>query len=419
MSNSRQDILDWLEKNRRPEIRIYFKKAEQPLALGVSKIGGCPDVPADFVWPCVAGGGFYGDKNAEPIDYDSMKKPEFDSFFAGSILGSVFSAKSFEEVRAIQWAKLEERQRQDPNYQLPQGDKLKQLEEHWKQSYLATKDFMGMQKSFFDTLSDEEWRESQRPDPEFEKRSKISRPLAFMAQFNLSEFADLDKENLLPKSGHLLFFYDCESGDWGENQQCARVFYFPPQTPLKQMPLPDDIDKDYRIPELQVSFQAGSSVPYFGNLSYRFNNIYDTLGDDTIEEIWQEGRDNMVKLLGHPDNDADDGLFESCVLRSSGWDWDDYNDNPQIKNQVEKDKDDWILLFQLDSIDWGNPYAWQEKMAKMTQAEIEAWWDNGNYKDEEVCCLMFGEYDSLYFFIHKEDLANRRFDKVCFTVGRR
>ena len=68
MSNSRQDILDWLEKNRRPEIRIYFKKAEQPLALGVSKIGGCPDVPADFVWPCVAGGGLYGDKNAEPID---------------------------------------------------------------------------------------------------------------------------------------------------------------------------------------------------------------------------------------------------------------------------------------------------------------------------------------------------------------
>ena len=216
-----------------------------------------------------------------------------------------------------------------------------------------------------------------------------------------------------------MVFYDYESGDWGENQQCARVFYFPPQTPLKQTPLPDDIDEDYRIPELQVSFQAGSSVPYFGNLSYRFNNIYDTLGDDTIEEIWQEGRDNMVKLLGHPDNDADDGLFESCVLRSSGWDWDDYNDNPQIKNQVEKDKDDWILLFQLDSIDWGNPYAWQEKMAKMTQAEIEAWWDNGNYKDEEVCCLMFGEYDSLYFFIHKEDLANRRFDKVCFTVGRR
>ena len=155
MSNKRQEILDWLEKNRRPEIRIQFKKAEVPLAVGVSKIGGCPDVPENFVWPRVKQAGF-----------------------------------------------------------------------------------MDMQG-----------------------RENMLRPLAFMAQFNLSETTDLDKENLLPKSGHLLFFYDYESLDGGENQDCLKVFYFPPETPLTQMSLPDDMDKDSRIPELQVSFQAGSNVP--------------------------------------------------------------------------------------------------------------------------------------------------------------
>ena len=364
MSNKRQEILDWLEKNRRPEIRIQFKKAEVPLPVGVSKIGGCPDVPADFVWPRVKGGGRFGNPNAEPVDYEAMKKPDVDEFFAGS----VFSAKSFEEVRAIQWAKLEERQRQDPNYQLPQGDKLKQLEEQWKQSYSAMNAFMGMQKSFLNSISDEEWREQNRPDPEFEKRSKISRPLAFMAQFNLSEVVDFDRENLLPKSGNLLFFYDYESLDGGENQDCLKVFYFPPETPLTQMPLPDDMDKDSRIPELQVSFQAGSNVPssqradeVFGEVfvpEYLRKGAYDLLNDDDWDKFWGDGGSDYYvpkpKLLGYAD-DIQGCMEESCAKYALGYgiyDWDDYNDKPEVKAQVDKDKNDWILLFQLDEIDW-------------------------------------------------------------------
>ena len=40
-------------------------------------------------------------------------------------------------------------------------------------------------------------------------------PLSFMAQINLKDVANLDKDNLLPKSGILSFFYELDSMKWG------------------------------------------------------------------------------------------------------------------------------------------------------------------------------------------------------------
>ncbi|MBO7380298.1 MAG: DUF1963 domain-containing protein [Neisseriaceae bacterium] len=374
MSNKRQEILDWLEKNRRPEIRIQFKKAEVPLAVGVSKIGGCPDVPENFVWPRVKQAGF-----------------------------------------------------------------------------------MDMQG-----------------------RENMLRPLAFMAQFNLSETTDLDKENLLPKSGHLLFFYDYESLDGGENQDCLKVFYFPPETPLTQMSLPDDMDKDSRIPELQVSFQAGSNVPSsYGVCRHfqhkNFGEVYEILNDEDIARLWEEGRYgcSVTKLLGYADPIQDD-MEEQCVLQTLGLDWDDYNNKPEVKAQVDKEKNDWILLFQLDEIDWGNK-DWQntpvdfsglyevgdklpivgrafnnyidEYKAALEQSGMQVIGESQkekksflsslmgglfggkddtpddkveetveNEENDEMTYLCFGDGGCLYVFIRKQDLAAGRFDKVYFEV---
>ncbi|MBR5675445.1 MAG: DUF1963 domain-containing protein [Neisseriaceae bacterium] len=373
MSNKRQEILDWLEKNRRPEIRIQFKKAEQPLSVGVSKIGGCPDVPADFVWPRIKQAGF-----------------------------------------------------------------------------------MDMQG-----------------------RENMLRPLAFMAQFNLSELTDFDKENLLPKQGHLLFFYDYETINGGENQDCLKVFYFPPETPLTQMPLPDDMSKDCRIPELQVSFQVIANVPSSDRVRETVGEVSgdDALTDENWETFWGESRGDYVpKLLGYADN-IQGVMEESCAKYALGYgiyDWDDYNNKPEVKAQVDKDKDDWILLFQLDEIDWDNQ-DWQntpvdfsglyevgDKLPIMGKAfnnyidkykaaleqggmqvigkrqkekksffssliggifggknntpddEVEGTIDNE--EDDEMTSLCFGDGGCLYVFIRKQDLAAGRFDKVYFEV---
>ena len=70
MSSKAQAILDWLEKNRRPEIRVHYQMSSGNLPIGASKIGGCPDVPADFVWPYVTGGGICeNDDKPHPLTF--------------------------------------------------------------------------------------------------------------------------------------------------------------------------------------------------------------------------------------------------------------------------------------------------------------------------------------------------------------
>ncbi|MBR6027073.1 MAG: DUF1963 domain-containing protein [Neisseriaceae bacterium] len=446
MSNKRQEILDWLEKNRRPEIRIQFKKAEQPLSVGASKIGGCPDVPAGFVWPRVKGGG-----NFEPRDYEVS--PELQNL--GELFSSQFQAQTFEEFRAKELAiMLESRRIQDPNYQMPQGEALQRFEENCKQAWQGVQ-FAQQLQQLYDDVGEEDEQEEDDELEEENERENMLRPLAFMAQFNLSELSDLDKENLLPKSGHLLFFYDYESGDWGENQQCAKVFYFPHQTPLTQMPLPDDMDEYSRIPELKLSFQAGSNVQDQARTEEIFDNLHDELDyDDDIDRIWGEGREGCTtKLLGYADC-VQNSMEEECALRANGLDWDDYSNKPEVKAQVDKEKDDWILLFQLDTIYWGDDFSEEDEQAALEQAatlqnKIVSGFENAMrefkenkdkssilssisnifggknndadeedeldyYDDGEMNELMFGDGGTLYFWIRKQDLAAGRFDKVIF-----
>ena len=78
-----------------------------------------------------------------------------------------------------------------------------------------------------------------------EKESK-SRPLSFMAQINLKDIADLDEENLLPKSGILSFFYELETMTWGfdpKDKGSARVFYFPNESDLSIADFPDGLEE--------------------------------------------------------------------------------------------------------------------------------------------------------------------------------
>ncbi|MBR2251653.1 MAG: DUF1963 domain-containing protein [Neisseriaceae bacterium] len=378
MSSKAQAILDWLEQNRRPEIRVHYQMSSGNLPIGASKIGGCPDVPADFVWPYVACESLYGDDD----------KPH---------------------------------------------------------------------------------------------------PLTFMAQFNLAELADCDTENRLPKAGLLSFFYDEESGDWGENPDCAKVFYFPPEMPLVRMPLPFDraknCDDEYiDIGELTVSFSRQSYVPSQNRAEEAFPDvdIYDELqGTAEYEQFFGEDTRNgcTVKLFGWAEPVQWD-MEEECVLRSHNGDWDDYLDNPEMKAQIDKEKDDWILLFQLDSIyvedkdavlypklqnipeellhllreyrsllttqelfntkdedgmsfwevaaqmpeDLQKKFAAEQEQNKQRIQEVsdilqkagitpsdDLFERNPNHRSVDI---MFGDAGCLYFWIHKDDLAAKRFDKV-------
>ncbi|MBR7002443.1 MAG: DUF1963 domain-containing protein [Neisseriaceae bacterium] len=381
MSSKAQAILDWLEKNRRPEIRVHYQMSSGNLPIGASKIGGCPDVPADFVWPYVACESLYGDDD----------KPH---------------------------------------------------------------------------------------------------PLTFMAQFNLAELADCDTENRLPKAGLLSFFYNDE---YGLGEDCAKVFYFPPEMSLVRCPLPDDRSKNcydeyIDIGELTVSFSRQSYVPSQNRAEEAFPDvdIYDELqGTAEYEQFFGEDarRGCTVKLFGWAEPVQWD-MEEACQLKSMGLDWEDYRNNPKIQAEVKQGKDDWVLLFQLDSIyvedknevlypklqniseelrnllwEYSSLSSIQEtldnvevsenemsfldilgQMPQDLQEQLAAEQERNKQRIQEVSNIlqkagitpsddlfernpnhrsvdiMFGDAGCLYFWIHKDDLAAKRFDKVIFIT---
>ena len=117
---------------------------------------------------------------------------------------------------------------------------------------------------------------------------KKSRPLSFMAQINCAEIKSFDKDDLLPDTGMLYFFYELETMEWGyspEHSGSARVYYYDSDmTELSQREFPNDLDEEWIIPEKILNFQCFNDIPdlceadeYFGLCN---NKEYDDDEDD-------------------------------------------------------------------------------------------------------------------------------------------
>lgn len=95
-----------------------------------------------------------------------------------------------------------------------------------------------------------------------------------------------------------------------------------------------------------------------------------------------EERVNSSRMLGWPDT-VQCSMPSDCELLEQGYDLSDYDKIPQqVKEQACKTAlDRWVLLLQLNTVEEG-----------------------------EVAT--FGDDGTLFFFIPKEDLLARRFDRV-------
>jgi uncharacterized protein YwqG len=202
--------------------------------------------------------------------------------------------------------------------------------------------------------------------------------LGFLAQFNLAELHSFDKDGLLPSSGFLLFFYDIEQGAWGfdpkDNDHWCAIFHPGSSTDLSKATLPEDL--------------AGRS---FRECHARFSS-QPTLPDQTPESLLPQDERYFSllrylgayithhQLLGHESPVQDDVKLE-CQLVSNGLycgDPSGYND-PRA-HQLRSGAADWLLLLQVDSDD--NPQ------------------------------MMWGDLGRLYFCLPRQDLEERRFDRV-------
>lgn len=215
------------------------------------------------------------------------------------------------------------------------------------------------------------------------------RPLAFLAQFDCAQLAPLDPEGLLPKEGELSFFYELESQRWGYDPKdagCARVFWF--EGPLAPAEFPAELEEDFRLPEMAAQLSGGTDAPDFQDacpaLEYPWTANDYRIFDQARRELGMDYPANRSQLLGWPDI-IQNNMTLQCELISRGyylggsWEKIPLEERSALRTPSVRD---WQLLFQLDTV------------------------ENGDFE------LMFGDCGRIYFYIRREDLAQRRFDRV-------
>lgn len=145
---------------------------------------------------------------------------------------------------------------------------------------------------------------------EKKKKASLLLPMAFMAQFDLAEVAPFDSAGLLPRAGHLEFFYQ---NPFGNDDGRGCVFYFPQSAALQRTALPEGVTEG-ELPEQrafaeEASFQTALRVPY---------ELYD---EGLYAEMcsFRDGEDTY-KLLGWA-SETQSPMEEECQMLAMGLDW--------------------------------------------------------------------------------------------------
>lgn len=210
------------------------------------------------------------------------------------------------------------------------------------------------------------------------------RPLAFLAQIDCAALPKTDGEDALPQTGILSFFYELDSMKWGfdpKDAGCARVFWFEDAESLSPADFPEELAATSRFPAIHIDMCVKEDYPDYEDLS----ELVD-LEDYTaaIQRLEIERPAYCSKLLGWPDI-IQNNMTVQCELVNRGYYMGNGLDEiPQdiLDAAFRNSAQDWLLLFQLDTVE---------------------------HNDFE---LMFGDCGRIYFYIRREDLKRRRFDRI-------
>ena len=200
------------------------------------------------------------------------------------------------------------------------------------------------------------------------------RPLSFLAQ-------------MLPTEGILSFFYELETMQWGfdpKDEGSARVFWFPDSETLAPADFPDDMEQDFILPELPINCTPQVSLPDYWCMKLPDEVTWDDYYACCAVCDYTEAED-VTKLLGYPDV-IQNPMEEECERVTRGYrcgNPEDYQKVPETeKEDIRAKASEWKLLFQMGTV------------------------ETDDYE------LMFGDAGYIYFWIRREDLLNRRFDRI-------
>lgn len=223
-----------------------------------------------------------------------------------------------------------------------------------------------------------------------------SRPLSFLAQFDLEEITEYDTENLLPKTGVLSFFYELESQTQSydpDEKGFARVYWFEDKSALHTAEFPDDLGAnkpgfDYRLPTLKITAKSEKSYQSYPDFLLQRAKLVENWEEFEAAQksIGIAAESNLSKLLGWA-NPFQDNMTIQCELLSRGYYLGDREGRSEVTQLDRQEAEqwsaqDWLPLFQLDTV------------------------TDGDFK------LMFGDLGRIYFYIRRDDLAARNFDDV-------
>jgi uncharacterized protein YwqG len=219
-------------------------------------------------------------------------------------------------------------------------------------------------------------------------------PLAFIAQFRLEEVAPFDVERLLPVTGMLYFFYDARQETWGdtsEDRGGARVLYYDGDVArIKRTPFPETLHewgRDYPACRLEMSSQL--SLPTSDSIhvisldlteeeTASYNKLWEWLADT-------DGELPDHRLSGYPRPVQGDDMEELCAWATGSVDVasaESYQSERAV--ELRETAKDWQLLLQVDS-------------------------DNNPM-------MMWGDAGTIYYWIKREDLAQRNFEDAWLVL---
>ena len=196
-------------------------------------------------------------------------------------------------------------------------------------------------------------------------------PMAFIAQFNMTEVAPYDSERVLPRSGMLYFFLDYEhifDVEQDEPYRWKVLHYDGDLSALRQASPPPTLPDGERYRARAITFSAEICLPYY--FPYERDTI-ERLGLTTEEQLTEEeyhaywrlqerlaGTEGdrhipIHRFLGHADPVQHDMQLE-CQLAAHGIrDWHD----PRVE-ALKLGAADWRLLLQIGTGDNGDEFTW-------------------------------------------------------------
>jgi uncharacterized protein YwqG len=206
--------------------------------------------------------------------------------------------------------------------------------------------------------------------------------LSFVAQLELAELGGGSILDGLPDQGRLFFFYDSEQRAWGfdpKDKGAWSVLFDTSIGIAAPLQPPASLPPHGRFRELTLEAFPAKSHPSTDRIGVGF-------GELTTEE-WDEVEDRyrpsspIHQIGGYPTPVQGDDMELECQLASNGI----YVGNPDgyrspEARALQSGAEDWLLLLQVDNDDGAG--------------------------------MMWGDVGMLYFWIRRQDLANRDFSNV-------